>query len=287
MRWWLAAAATALVVFAARHVDLDLLRRGVQAASGPWLLAAVGAYGSIQLLGAAQWRALLAESVPLAWTRLLRLFALTSVANNTTNSVIGHVAGVALVAAEPAVGKRTAVSLLVLDQLCVGIAKLVVLLLAASAAPLPTWIQRGVAWLALAPVLIVGGALVLRKWPTVLQGYTIQSVAPTRVAVAIACALGVRCAEAGAILAVHLSLGIPLSLATVVSVLAALSVATLIPVVPANLGVYEGAVFLTLRHVGISPELALLAAAVQHACQWLVAVAPGAMLLWIPSRRLA
>jgi len=274
-------------MFDARPVDFHLVRLGLQAASGPWLMAAVVAYGSIQLLGAAQWRALLPETVPLTWTRLLRLFALTSVANNTTNSVIGHATGVALVAAEPAVGTRRAVSLLVLDQISVGVAKLVVLLLAASVAPLPAWMQRAVVGLALALCLLAGGAIVLRRWPRILRANADILVPPTRLAAGVACALGVRCAEASAIFAVHLALGIPPSLATVVSVLAAVSLATLVPVVPANLGVYEGAVFLTLRQVGVSPELALLAAAVQHACQWFAAVAPGAMVLWIPSRRLA
>jgi uncharacterized membrane protein YbhN (UPF0104 family) len=58
-------------------------------------------------------------------------------------------------------------------------------------------------------------------------------------------------------------------------ILAAVNLATLLPVVPGNLGVYEAAVVLAYSYLGIAPERALGIALVQHAC-WFAALAlPG------------
>ena len=62
------------------------------------------------------------------------------------------------------------------------------------------------------------------------------------------------------------------------------TVGLLLPVVPANLGTYEAAVFFALQQVGVPRDLAVVMAVVQHACQLLAAVAPGALLLWQPRR---
>jgi uncharacterized membrane protein YbhN (UPF0104 family) len=56
------------------------------------------------------------------------------------------------------------------------------------------------------------------------------------------------------------------SLSIALLVLAALAVTTLLPIAPANLGVYEATVFATYRFAGASAELALGMAIVQHLC---------------------
>ena len=49
-------------------------------------------------------------------------------------------------------------------------------------------------------------------------------------------------------------------------VLAALAIATLMPVAPANIGVYEAVVFAAYRYMGVPAETALGLAVVQHIC---------------------
>jgi hypothetical protein len=58
-------------------------------------------------------------------------------------------------------------------------------------------------------------------------------------------------------------------------VLAALNLATLLPVVPGSVGLYEAAVVIAYRHLGVNGELALGVAVVQHACYFVALALPG------------
>jgi uncharacterized membrane protein YbhN (UPF0104 family) len=62
-----------------------------------------------------------------------------------------------------------------------------------------------------------------------------------------------------------------------------LNLATLLPVVPGNVGVFEAAVVLALTRLGVEPELALGIAVVQHLCYFIALAVPG--LVWAARRR--
>ena len=62
-----------------------------------------------------------------------------------------------------------------------------------------------------------------------------------------------------------------------------LNLATLLPIVPGNVGVFEAAVVLALTRMGIAPELALGIALVQHLCYFVALAAPG--LVWVARDR--
>ena len=282
-RWVLATVGLLLLAVAATQLDATTVRRGLGAAHTGWLLAAVVLYLLVQPLAAAQWRCLLAPAV-VSWRRLLRLFAYTSLTNNSLNGVAGHAAGVAMLAAEPGVGATAALSVLVLDQLCVGVAKLVVLLAAAERLPAGAWMQRGITTVVIAVALLVLVPVLARIKPQWRLFRAMAVLPPQQLLAGMACALGVKLLEGAAIAAVQLAFGVPVSVTSVLLVLAAVSVATLVPVVPANLGTYEAAVFFALQQVGDPRDLAVVMAVVQHACQLLAAVAPGALLLWQPRR---
>jgi uncharacterized membrane protein YbhN (UPF0104 family) len=90
----------------------------------------------------------------------------------------------------------------------------------------------------------------------------------------------VKGCEAGGIAAVQLAFDVPVTVHTVALALAATAVATLIPVMPANLGSYEGSVYVALTLAGISPTLALTVALAQHATQLMAAIVPGVLVAW-------
>jgi uncharacterized membrane protein YbhN (UPF0104 family) len=69
--------------------------------------------------------------------------------------------------------------------------------------------------------------------------------------------------------------GANVSAAGTLLVLATVILATMLPISPGNLGMYEGSVFLTYRYLGIAPELALSLAIVHHVCFMLPAVGVG------------
>lgn len=303
-RWlWLGAwvVATVLLLLVLRQVSLARSAAMLQRANIPWLGAAVAIYLVILPLGATQWRAMLPSSAAVPWRRVFDMYALTSVANNTTPSLIGHATGVVLLAAEPGVGRSAALSVLVLDQVAVGLVKVVVLLLAAMALPIPDWMHDGLLSLATVVGLLVGlvGLAAFQharvgRWAAARAPGRTSALArlasdwsrdlevlraPRRFAVGLACAAGVKATEALAILAVQAAFGLDLPASATILVLAATALATFVPIAPANLGVYEAATFAAYRALGVDAGLAVAIAFAQHACQWIAAVSVGYVLL--------
>jgi uncharacterized membrane protein YbhN (UPF0104 family) len=82
-------------------------------------------------------------------------------------------------------------------------------------------------------------------------------------------------AEVLAIVAVQRAFGVTVDPGGTLLVLAALLLATMVPVAPGNLGTYEAAVFLTYRYLGLSPAMALSLAIVQHVAFLIPAVGVG------------
>ena len=79
-------------------------------------------------------------------------------------------------------------------------------------------------------------------------------------------AYGMKLGEASAIWGVQKSFGLDLPIWSVLLILAALNLATIIPLAPGNLGVYEATVFFIYQYLGLAPEKALVLALVQHIC---------------------
>ena len=270
--------ATALIALLLHSVDRARLLRVVTAANGWWLAAAVLGNLCIQPLGAMQWWSLLPAGASITRRRMLRLFSLTSVANNTTPSLVGHATGTLLLAAEPGVGKSAALSVLALDQLAVGLVKVSLLLGVSAVVALPTWMRRGVAGLG----MIVGALLVGSVVVAARTRYLDVLRRPAKFATGLGFAIAVKAAEASAICAVQAAFGMTPSVGSVLVVLAATALSSVVPIAPANLGTYEAAAYGAYRFLGLPSESALGIAVVQHACQLLPAVGAGYLLLSVP-----
>jgi uncharacterized protein (TIRG00374 family) len=70
--------------------------------------------------------------------------------------------------------------------------------------------------------------------------------------------------QAAGIWAAQKSLGLDLPFWTTILVMAALNLATILPLTPGNFGVYEATAFLIYKFSGLSPEMALSLALLQH-----------------------
>jgi uncharacterized membrane protein YbhN (UPF0104 family) len=209
---------------------------------------------------------------------MLRLFSLTSVANNTTPSLIGHATGAMLLANEPEIGKSGALTVVALDQIAVGVVKVAIIGVAAALMPLPEWMERGLAGLGLAVAVLFVAAIVIavrtRHFGALRQ--------PRRFLRGVAFAGCVKLAEAAAICAVQQAFGIAVTASSVVVVLAASALGSVVPIAPANIGTYEAASYGAYRFLGLNAELALGIAVIQHVCQLLPAVGAGYVLLSLP-----
>ena len=279
---------------------------------GAWLIAATLCYLTILPLWAWQWHLLAPRARSQTFSAMLRVVTTTSGVLNTTPLLVGEATGVVLLVTVTGLERTTALSLLAMDQLLVGIAKLVVLATAALLAPLPDWMARAALGLilavaALGALLLIGAfrgawrstarqvtssvkpapaasvrarvARALDALPTALSPLR----SPRRGGGALALALVKKGVEVCAMICMQRAFGFDLPVGAAILALGMLNLSTLLPIVPGNVGVYEAAVVLAYARYGVSPEEGLGLAALQHLCYLVALAAPG--VLWAGAAR--
>ncbi|MGH7678161.1 MAG: lysylphosphatidylglycerol synthase transmembrane domain-containing protein [Gemmatimonadaceae bacterium] len=298
-RWvFLAAWVLLTIVLVATVPDLpwrravELIRRS----SVPWLVAAVAANALIIPLWVAEWRLLVPTAFRVGFARMFEVVAVTAAVLNSVPFFAGEASAVALLIGRATLSRGAALSVLAMDQLLVGLAKLSVIAAAALAVPLPSWLRAGILSLVAGVATIATLLLLLAiRWsgvrdrlqsrPSKVRGLAARLVAwgshldalrePRRMVRLAALALAKKGAELLGVVAVQLAFGVDPSLSAALVVVAALAVTTLIPVAPANLGVYEATVFAAYRFLGFPAEAAVGLAIVQHVAFLLPALVIG------------
>ncbi len=196
--------------------------------------------------------------------------------------------GLVLLARLAKIKHSVALSVLALDQMMEGIVKVVVLTLAANFSPLPEQMQRGIQiFIVLIVIFTVVMFFAAHKIPEVdirdeekssslflkfkefvaqwaghlemLKDYRIFGSG-------LVLALIMMALQALGIWAAQQSMGQELPFWTIILVMAALNLATIFPLTPGNFGVYEATAFLIYKFSGLSPEMALSLAFLQHIC---------------------
>ena len=286
LRWAAAwVIASLLLALCFRGVDIRGLLVLVAGAHHIWLGAALSANATILLLWATQWWWLLPRARPVPFRRVLGVTAMMAMVANSVPFLAGQAAGVHLLATRGSIGHAGALSVAALDQLAEGIAKVTMLLVLATLAPLPPSLATALNLLAMAVALLLtivvvaawshgrlristglgrvhpGIARFVTEWAAGLEG----ARRPTVLAGGVLLALTMKGAELTGILTVQLALGVDLPAWSALAVLAAVSLSTIVSAAPANLGVYEGSAFLAYRALGVTPETALALGVVQHA----------------------
>lgn len=303
LRWLAFGLVFVLVTVTLRGMDLDRARSEMSALRPAWLAAALVCYFAILPLWAVQWQLLAPPNARRSVARMFAVVAMTSTVLNTTPMLVGEATGVVLLVTLGGLTRAGALSVLAMDQLLVGIAKVTVLSSAAVLLTLPRWMSGAVAPLVVA-VAVLLALLVLGAWrhhdlarwaervvaPRLGAGLTSLGAAlaplrsPTRGGGALLLALAKKGAEVAAILCVQHAFGVSLPWASAILVLACLNLATLVPVVPGNVGVYEAAVVVAYTWLGLAPEQALGVAIVQHLSYFVALALPGSW--WVARGRL-
>ena len=274
-RQWLLVAwllATAILVAAARRVNWAHALSVAADARPGWIVLAVLANAAILLWWAGYWKLLLPRAdgrVP--YRRMLEIVSVTSALMNTVPFGGGHASAIVTLNRRASTSTRGALSMLALDQLGEGIAKLAICLLAGELLPLPGWMHTAIRTIAIAVVVLL--VVMIALAPRVRTLETMRTW--HRAAGALACVLLMKTAEGLAIAAVQQSFGVVIPAGGTVLVLAAVVLATALPFAPGNLGAYEAAVFLIYRYLGVTPDRALALAVVQHLCFMLPSVGIG------------
>lgn len=246
------------------------------------LALAVLANAAILPLWALEWQILTPASLRVSFAAMFRIVAVSAAVLNSIPFLAGEASAVALLVSRAGFSAAAALSLLAMDQLLVGIAKVTVIAAAVVVAPLPGWMRDGALALAIAVVVLLGALIAFSRmqaarnssdtsalagWMARLRSWSHNLEAlrePGRAARVIALAFVKKLLELAAILLVQIAFGFEPMLATGLLVLAGLAVATLVPIAPANLGVYEATVYAVYVTSGISAGAALGMALVQH-----------------------
>lgn len=290
--WWLAwAVATVALLAFARTLDLRAIVAPLAHARPGWLIAAVLANFAVLPLLTEQWSRLLPAARPVRWSILWECVTLAVAGMNTLPFGGGHALGVGLIATRAGTGMEGALSLMALEQLCEGVAKFALVMLALAGAPLPVGLQRA-SWVLGAGLLAGSVALLwlLRRtrvgsppngWRTRWAAHFESIRKPGVLLGALALGLAMKLTLLAGIYAVQRSLGVDLPCSSLALVLAAVSFATMISVAPGNLVVYEAAAFGAYRWLGVPAAEAMALALVQHACFLAAMIIPGyALTAW-------
>lgn len=283
----------ALLVVAIRRFDFAQVLATLTSARPAWLVLAILWYVAILPLWALQWCVLAPPDGRPLFARMLGVVAMTSSVLNSTAIFVGEAAAVVFLVTSAGLARAAALSVLAMDQLVLGIAKVSLLVLATWLLVLPLWMERGMRALALLVVLLLVGLLAI-AWAdrTVTRvahrlperaAHALRAMAgalaplrsPWRGGSALVLALLKKLAEILAIVCIQRAFGVELPVSSAVLVLAALNLSTLIPVVPGNVGVYEAVTVLAYGYMGVDAERALGMALVQHACYFVALALPG------------
>lgn len=257
-----------------------------------WTAMALLLNALILPLWAAEWVRLAPRQQRPPYRTMLPVVAITSSTLNTIPFFAGEAAAVVLLVARAGLSRAGALSVLALDQLLVGIAKLAMVALAVFLAPLPLSLRAGVVGLTIAVASGAAAAFWLSgrassgpgrsRWASTLREVAAALDAvrdPSRRLAVLLLALAKKAAEVLAVIAVQQALGFALPWWSAIVVVAALGIGTMIPIAPGNLGTYEATAFAVYSAVGLPPGEALALGVAQHLCVLVPGVAVGYAIL--------
>jgi uncharacterized membrane protein YbhN (UPF0104 family) len=294
---WLGA--TALLLYFVSRVDRAALRDAAAVVDWKWIAAAILLNALILVSWAALWWTVAPRDERPSYRAMFEINALASALMNTMPFLGGHAAAVVLLIKRGAMSRAGALSVLALDQLGEGLAKVAIFLVVAVAAPIPAWMRVSVGTLSAGVGALFVGMIVLAHthahirpapehpltvvarmrvlaatWAERME--TLRSVRQSLVALLFA--LGTKVAEGAALLAVQQAFGVYLSIGSTALVLAAVVLGSILPVSPGNVGTYEAGAFLAYRHLGVDPAMATILAIASHACFMIPSVGVGYVL---------
>ena len=280
-----------------QSIDLDRAWIEFSRADPFWLFGAGFFNACILLVWTLLWRLLLPEKCSVPFSRIFQANSYMSTSCNTIPFPGGHAVGVMALARRAEVGHSIALSVLALDQLMEGFAKIFVLTLVAIFVPLPEPMRQGI----LVFVFVIGffAAIMFylaHKQPRIKED-TVSFMGKVRRFVSrwsvhleilrdvrifsfgLLLAFLMMFAQTLGIWAVQKSLGLDLPFWAPILVMGALNLATVLPVTPGNFGIYEGTAFLAYQFYGLSSESALSLALLQHLCFLIPMVGSGYLVL--------
>jgi uncharacterized protein (TIRG00374 family) len=278
-------ASTILLFLCFRKVDWRAFLQNIEGIQIPYLLLGFLTTFTIILIKSLQIRIYLPREKKIPYFRVFQVVAILLMMVSILPFWGGHALFVYLLGKREKVGAITALSVVTLDQVLDGFGKVAVLGAAALIVPLPDWMKDGIRGLVLLVFVAYSITFFLayryknfsppapssRPLWIKLRGFFYQWASnlktlrdPGKISAVIFLSVLMRVIETLAVFWVQKSFGLELPLSASILVVAALSLATVLPVAPGRLGVFEAAVFSTYRGLGLDPTLAAVLALFVH-----------------------
>ncbi len=252
-----------------KSVDVERAWKGIISARSEWLTVAVLFNFSILLVWTLLWKVLIPKKVFVSFSKLFQANSFMATSCNTLPFPGGHAVGIISLVRVTKVKHSIALSILALDQMMEGIVKVLVLTLATYFSPLPPQMQHGIqgfiALILLFSLIMFYAAHRVPKFEEPAEDITqtllfrfkklifqwaghLETLKDFRIfSAGLILALIMMALQTLGIWAVQKSLGHGLPIWTTILVMAALNLATILPLTPGNFGVYEGTAFLIYK----------------------------------------
>jgi glycosyltransferase 2 family protein len=213
---------------------------------------------------------------------LHRIFQVVSILMMTVSLLPfwgGHALFIYLLGHREGVGKTVALSIITLEQIVEGIGKLFIFGVVLLAVPLPPWMGRGIKSFLILVTAAFSVLLLLAyffrdldqkkgnaRYPRLTQIYHLffewaHHLKPLKdwrtVGQAAFLSILMKCLETSAVFMVQKSFGVELPFYAPFLVVAALSLATVLPLSPGRLGVFEATAFVVYQSLGVDSTLAI------------------------------
>ena len=286
-----------------KPIDFARVWKEFEKASAGWLVCSFLFNFLILVVWTSLWSVLIPKGIVVSFSRLFQSNCLMSTSCNTLPFPGGHALGLVLLARIAKVKHSIALSVLALDQMMEGIVKVVVMTLAANFSPLPGQMQNGIQLFIVLIVIFVGIMFYaahknpgiknlnektspskfgkVKEFVVQWAGY-LELLRDYRVFCSgLILALVMMALQTLGIWAAQKSLGQELPFWITILVMAALNLAMIFPITPGNFGVYEVTAFLIYNFSGLSPEIALSLAFLQHICFLIPMAGTGWIVLFI------
>ncbi len=283
-----------------RNVDLEQVLASASQLKPLWITVALLISPLTLLLAACEWRLLVPAGRQISVRTLFGVQCVMCLLQNTAHHFAGQGYALFQLMRKQHLPAAAVLSLLALDQLAEGVARLTWILPAVGLLAWPVATKAAVGVLAIG-VSSLGLSLLVflllerryaaatvdeqsswlaRQLNRVAGGRHLQLLARPKILAAIfGLAISKKLVRAAAVLAVQQSLGLALPWYMPLVIVAAIDLATMVPLVPGHLGVYEAAVTLVCEWQGVPAESALALAILSHAVTLAATIVPGLILL--------
>jgi len=281
-----------LIYWCFSQIQLDQFFNSLKQANLIYLFMAALALPFLILANTGMWRLFIPDRTLISTARLTQVLALMIMMANLLPW--GNAFAIYHLGHLEKLGKTRAFSVVTLDQVAKGFAKLSTFLFVSWLVPLPAWMKQGVLITLIGVVALFFLVLTfsyryrnykegthknllidfLSHWGHHLHG--LHNV-PAMLG-AVACGLLIKLSEIMSMYFVQRAFDVSLPWWSPIVVVAAFNLATMFPLMPGSLGVFDVSVFLVYKYMGLEPSLALTLAVVSHVVYLIGTILPGYLL---------